>query len=453
MKRLTRTGIRNSATAIGLAAILSFGLLIPAEGRDDGDLAVHLFDIRKVAPSVWRIDLGVSGLQPGGDLPEATLQARFGQAPVRATIAFRVPSRFSLDVDLRKGRVLIGEFTVAQFAPVPPLEENTRLAVAVAIHQGATEATVRRAITVPLPTVIVPGYLNDMTGKPDPSVFSALEERGYQAGGASPNLFWFNYHSRGLSFEDAASALARFVRDVVLPSAYVTRVNVVGYSLGGLLARWNIAFEPDWDRVVNRLLLVGVPNEGTVMTYLYAFYAIAGPARTQAAHSLLPTFPFWQPAAGAPWAFPADARNPILEELNAHPLPEGIRAYALYGTGHATAAGITGALPRAAVVNEPGDGLVLAASALGLPIHGGMGFPGLADRLVAQVDLGSVRHTSLLSAAATKIADALLDRFGDAAPAALGAMDGSRPVVGLGYQFAVRSQGGYQRTTDRTHSP
>jgi hypothetical protein len=270
VERPTRIGMGESVTAIGLAAILSFGLLVPAEGRDDRGLAVRVFDILKVAPSVLRIDLGVSGLQQSGDLPEATLQAGFGRTLARAIIAFRMPSRFSMDIDLRKGRVRIGEFSVAEFTPVPPLEENIRLPVAVTIHQGRAEATVRRTTTLPLPTVIVPGYLNDMKGTPDLNVLSALGERGYLARGESPSLFWFNYHSRSLSLEDAASALARFIRDVVLPSTYATRINVVGYSLGGLLARWNIAFEPGWDRLVNRLLLIGVPNEGAVMTYVYA---------------------------------------------------------------------------------------------------------------------------------------------------------------------------------------
>src|SRR5215469_14509417 len=42
------------------------------------------------------------------------------------------------------------------------------------------------------------------------------------------------------------------------------------------MARWNIAFEPGWDRLVNRFLLVGVPNEGAVMRYLFFFQAEDG---------------------------------------------------------------------------------------------------------------------------------------------------------------------------------
>lgn len=168
----------------------------------------------------------------------------------------------------------------------------------VTVHQGPAEATVRQTMTLPLPTVVVPGYLNDLQGKPDPRILSAFEQREYQATGVSPNLFWFTFRSRDLSLEDAASALARYVSDVVLPSTYAARINVAGYSLGGLLALWNAAFVLGWGRLVNRLILVGVPNEGAVMAYHYALYPLAGLARPPAARSLLPTFPFWRPTTG-----------------------------------------------------------------------------------------------------------------------------------------------------------
>ena len=67
-------------------------------------------------------------------------------------------------------------------------------------------------------------------------------------------------------------------------------------------------------------------------------------------------------------------------------------------------------MPNATFSYGPGDGIVLAASALGLSINGGAAVPGLADRLVMKVDLGSVPHLSLLDTAIPQIADALTDR-------------------------------------------
>ena len=99
-----------------------------------------------------------------------------------------------------------------------------------------------------------------------------------------------------------------------------------------------------------------------------------------------------------------------------------MRAYAFYGdfrqpgTAQGTLIGVTGALPEADVSYGAGDGIVLAASVLGLPINGSPGVPGIADRLVRKVDLGPTHHQALFSAAGPQVADALLDRrIGDAA--------------------------------------
>ena len=162
--------------------------------------------------------------------------------------------------------------------------------------------------------------------------------------------------------------------------------------------------------------MVGVPNEGATGSYLYGWYpALAGVAATPAARDMLPTYPFWRPESGAPWTVPEGGRNSSLELLNTQPLPENVRIYAFYGSSarQTTWAGLTGSLPQVVFSYGPGDGIVLEASALGLPINGGAAIPGLADRLI-KVDLGDVRHLSLLQAAIPKIADVLTDRWVDA---------------------------------------
>jgi len=209
----------------------------------------------------------------------------------------------------------------------------------------------------------------------------------------------------------------------VLPATHAARVNVVGYSLGGLLARWNVAYDVDgWATLVDRLMLVGVPNEGTVLAYVVAhapsILPYAGLGRRPAASAFLPTFPFWRADSTQPWTVPADAGNELLADLNARPLPPDIRLYLFYGShdprkagGPQTSAGITGSLPGATLSYGEGDGVVLAASALGLPIGGNEGVTVLTEHAAARVDLGAVYHTGLLEAGATKIIAALLDRF------------------------------------------
>ena len=402
-----------------LSAVLTASLCV-GPGQAAVPLAVTISRPRMIAPGLVGFITTIAGLRPEltptiqGTVTVAGHSIQGAEAPVPAA---RIPAT----IDLQAGRILVGgNASVVEFTPLPPLEENTPLAVEVTIRQASEVATAEQAGVLLLPTVIVPGYLNDIGGKPKGGIISVLEGRGYHAAGASPNVFWFSYRSRALGLKEAARALAAYVREEVLPKTYAARINVLGYSLGGLLVRWNLAFEPGWDHLVNRFVMVGVPNQGTVISYVYAWYLIAGLARTAAARDLIPTFPYWQPAPGSSWRFPPDGQNQALANLNTHPLPESIRAYAFYGNqeqldvhDQGTWAGVAGdlrELQKAKYSFGPGDGIVLTASALGLPINGGAGIPGLADRLVMKADLGAVGHMSLLATAGERIVDALTDQ-------------------------------------------
>src|SRR3989442_1150570 len=324
--------MRNAILSLALS-----GIFVTSAGAPRGEpavpLTVEISGLQMIARGRVGVVVTIAGLRP--DLHPtiegtATVGGQSIQGEPSPVIAARIPAA----IDLPAGRVRIGgDASVAEFTPVPALEENTPIAVEITVRQSGAAATARRT-----------GIL-------------------------------------------------------LLPGPYAARVNIVGYSLGGLMARWNMAFDDGWDHLVNRFVMVGVPNEGAVMAYVGTWYPIAAPwARTPAARSLLPTFPYWRPATGAPWTFPPDAQNAALVELNTHPLPEGIRAYAFYGNqqpdaeGRGTWAGVTGRLPRAGFASGAGDGVVLVASALGLPINGGAGVAGLADRLVIQRELGALGY-------------------------------------------------------------
>jgi hypothetical protein len=377
-------------------------------------LTARVSRLEMVAPGRVRADVTVDGLQPAlvpTMVARVTVNGQSTEGWPFRVVASRTPAV----IDLPAGRVRVGgDASVAEFTPVPPLKDDLPIMFEVTVRQADQTATARETGVLLLPTVIVPGYLNHMGG-PSKAAISILEQRGYRLTGASPSLFWFTYTSGSLDLETASHALAAYVRSEVLPKTYAARINVVGYSLGGLLARWNIVFEPGWDRLVSRFVMVGVPNEGVVMPYVYGWYSLtSGLARAPVARNLLPTFPFWRSAHDAPWCLPPDVRNRQIDTLNARPLPGGIRAYAIYGNrpldpdGRGTWAGITGELPAAAFSYGRGDGIVLTASVLGLPINGGVGLPGFADRLV-KVDLGPVGHMSLLESAMPRIADVLAD--------------------------------------------
>jgi hypothetical protein len=411
---MVRPTLHNLVFACVTTALLA-SLLTPALARPDSGLDIKIREAYLRAPAVLRLEVALSGLQP--DAGNLVMALRVGLQP-HSNRAVSLPplpptlSQVEIEVDLRTGSVRLGGISVGTVDPVPPPVENLRVYFDVAVSQGDAQAADHRAVTVPLPTVIVPGYLNDLSG-PDASVMAGLEARGYQTKDPTRTVFWFTYPSRRLSLADASAALAAYVRDVVLPASYAARINVIGYSLGGLLARWNLAFNPAWAQLVNRLILAAVPNEGAVMAYVLATYPVATLARTPAARDLLPTFPFWRPAPGAAWGFPSDVRNVALGQLNAHALPRGLRVYAFYGTGEQTPAGITGAASQGDAVYGPGDGIVLADSSLGASFHGGPNIAGFDQYLDAQVDLGAVHHGNVLRAAISRIGDALLDRFGD----------------------------------------
>lgn len=415
---------RTSLLVLVLSALLAL-LAPPAGSASRVSLHVAIRNVIMADARSLAVDVTTQGLHEddGAAAGVVTLSVWLDGVPARASLPLiHMPPRFVMEFDLPAGIVRVGGVPVGTFVPVPPFSENLRFPVEVTVHQGTQTATARAEATILLPTVIVPGYLNELA-EPDHDVLTTFERLGYQDGGTSPTLFWFPYQSRRVTLAEGARSLAAYVRQVVLPATYAAKINVVAYSVGGLIARWNIAYDVDgWSSLVNRLILVGVPNEGVVLAYVGehtpSFLPFSGWARSPLAHSMIPTFPFWHEHGQQPWNTPPDGKNALLDQLNARPLPGGLRVYLFYGShdprntdGPKTAAGLTGQLPGAALSYEPGDGIVLAASAQGLPVHGSRGVPGLAERAVLRADLGSVYHLSALAAGSRRIGAALLDRF------------------------------------------
>lgn len=370
-------------------------------------LGVAIAPLEIIARGQIAVDVTVSGLQPGlRPTIEGTMSV--GDVVIDGLRAAVAAPHLPGVLDVRTGTFRLGGVTLLHFTPLPPLTQNLPIAVEVTVRQGNVATTSRRTGALLLPTVMVPGYLNDLAVRPDSDIIAALAQHGYRVGGASPTVFWFAYPSRRISLQDGARELAEFVRRTVLPSVYASRINVVGYSEGGLITRWNLAFDSDWAHLVNQFVMVAVPNEGAAASYVYGWYpALARVAATPAARDMFPTYPYWRPAPEAAWTVPSDGGNATLARLNAQPLPEAVRLYAFYGSATRTTwAGLTGTLPGVAYSYGPGDGVVLVASALGQPIYGGGGVPAFAERLI-KVDLGAAGHLSLFRTAIPKIANVL----------------------------------------------
>ncbi len=410
--------------SVVLVAILAVAA-IPATGQSIDPPRVTILDVGMVSQSL-RISLATSGLDERDAVPSTLrVSAWLDGVPFHAALPLiRMPARFAMDLDLAAGAVRVGGITVGEFPALRPFAENMQFPIEVTLQRGSLTATAREMVTIPLPTVIIPGYLNELS-EPDLEVLAAFRRHGYRDGGMARTLFWFTYPSLHMSLEEGARDLDAYVRQVVLPATFARKVNIVGYSLGGLLARWNIAYDPDgWGTLVNRLVLVGVPNEGTVMPYVTrqvaSFLPYAWWSRTKAARELLPTFPFWRPTPTDSWGMPPEGRNPLLDQLNARPISSAIRVFIFYGSSDPqdtaaarTLVGVTGEALGGTLFYAPGDGIVLAASAQGLPIQGGSGVAAFADHAIPRVSLGPVDHRSLLRAGADRIAAALLDRVLD----------------------------------------
>lgn len=415
--------MRNLILSILTAVLLAPPVAVAAGSSGDGP-QVAVGTIAMADPHTLRVEVSASGLGAADADPSTVdLSVWLDGVPARAQMPLiHMPPQFAMDFDLPAGVIRVAGVRVGTFQPVPRFSENMRFPVEVTVRRGPLAAVAHRDATLLLPTIIVPGYSNERSG-PDQDVLAAFARRGYASRGPAPTVFWWTYASHQVTVEEGGRDLAAFVRRTVLPKTYAARINVVGYSVGGLLARWNVEYDVDgWGTLVDRLVFVGVPNEGVMMPYIGAhaptFLPFVDLAKTPLAQSVIPTFPFWRARPADPWTVPPDGNNSVLARLNERRIPDAIRLYIFYAShdphdpaGPQTEGGITGQLPGSRVSFGAGDGIVLAASALGLPINGGSGVPGLADRAVLRTNLGSVYHLALLEAGADKIAAATVDRF------------------------------------------
>ncbi len=178
-----------------LGAVLA-AALPAAEGYEDKQLSVRIVEPYMRAPGRLGADVVVDGLQaepPPSVEWTIAIGAQTVHQPPHPLIARRVPAT----IDLPAGRVRAGDVAVAEFTPVPRLDDDLPVSVEVTVRQGDAAATTRAAALVRLPIVIVPGYLNEIAEAADPQVIAELERRGYSAEGASPDVFGFRIGPAG----------------------------------------------------------------------------------------------------------------------------------------------------------------------------------------------------------------------------------------------------------------
>jgi pimeloyl-ACP methyl ester carboxylesterase len=126
---------------------------------------------------------------------------------------------------------------------------------------------------MPVPVILLGGLGNELTDGAAPvstmDAFAALlqAERGgaYTTEGKRANLITHPYPSLEQSLPELAKGLHKRVKQVLRRSPF-SRVDLVGYSMGGLVARaW---LDGRGRGRARRVVFVGTPNEGTPIAYL-----------------------------------------------------------------------------------------------------------------------------------------------------------------------------------------
>jgi pimeloyl-ACP methyl ester carboxylesterase len=173
------------------------------------------------------------------------------------------PRRLRLRVDAGK----LGYRRVAE-----PL--RFRLTLRALDDSGTTERAVER--TVPLPLILLPGLGNEVSPSSVDglALAVALAAGGdYRAAGKRPNLLVHGYPSVSKPLDALGRGLARAIRRALKGTPF-TKVDLVGYSMGGLVSR--SAMMEGAEERVRRLVFLGSPNEGTPIAYLGAVAAQFG---------------------------------------------------------------------------------------------------------------------------------------------------------------------------------
>jgi len=213
--------------------------------------------------------------------------ARGVRVDLHVDVAMEQPGRVKVDAEVGgrtlhfRRRVRAGSRSLvvrldARRARVRRTADAVRFAVTVTVEQrgGGTDVATTDAV-VPVPLIVLPGFANETSPGGWDAFATTLDTAmggRYGFGGRRSRAIVHEYDSTkplGALAVDLDRAARRLRRGTPF-----TRVDVVGYSMGGLVARQWLA-----DRGkgrVRRLLFLGTPNEGAPIAYVAATAANSG---------------------------------------------------------------------------------------------------------------------------------------------------------------------------------
>ncbi len=216
---------------------------------------------------------------------EATLEGR-GEVRIEGTVNGR-PVRIRKRVR-RAGTKRVRVKLDARKLRLRRLTEPLVFAVTAVVEERAG-GRVERAInrSVPVPTIVIPGLGNELTPGATDLFATALNFAtggDHVTDGKHPSLVVHEYPSLDGSLRTHAKGLRKAAKRLLRGSTF-GQVDLVGYSLGGLVARQVLA--DHGSRGVRRVIFLGTPNEGAPIAQI-ASIGLQGNALSGLAGTLVP---------------------------------------------------------------------------------------------------------------------------------------------------------------------
>ncbi len=171
--------------------------------------------------------------------------------------------------------------------------------------------------TTTVPTLLVHGYLGSSL------VWSPVVEHLHRAGVGG--IFALRYNSLTSTIEAVADQLAEAAQEV-LDRTGADRVNLVGHSLGGLVARYAVQ-RLGLDLLANAVVTIATPHRGSAFAY-----AALGPVAPQMRPGarLIADLPPLAASAAVHWLVVEASLDPVAPHVD----HDGVRVVVLPTRGH-----------------------------------------------------------------------------------------------------------------------
>ncbi len=223
---------------------------------------------------------------------------------------------------------------------VPKFDKNVVLHVSLKISDKNGTAAVNSSLELLTPIILISGIRPFDLGRGGSNAFTYLQEmlkhhsysqsrasytsayRSLAENSAYPTLHYLVYKTNGDNFRSQAAPLLSSLVDYALSKSWSSRVDLVGHSKGGLVARAYCQTTSNPQKV-RYLITANTPHLGTAVAVhgLGLFYP-----------DLRPGYPYIAKKTGYEYV----SANADIDAINSVPIPSSIKAKFLYTNGTST---------------------------------------------------------------------------------------------------------------------